>query len=150
VRLLSEHDVISVDEPVGEEALARRMPRDGSPIDEATGFLTFARDGAAFPWLSHASWFYAQMVRWGQASFDAGGLATARATYRPDLYRAALKPVGVDMPAANSKVEGMLRAATPVGSSGGRMLLGPDTFCDGRIFDPDDVSGYLARLRTFA
>jgi NitT/TauT family transport system ATP-binding protein len=142
VRLLSHADAIGQDEGRLAAGLAqRRAPGDPA---EATGFLTFARHGASFPWLSHASWFYSQMVRWGHASFDTAGLAAARATYRPDLFRAALAPLAVDLPAANSKVEGQLRAATPVGSSGGRLLLGPDTFCDDRVFDPDDVPGYLA------
>ena len=54
------------------------------------------------------------------------------------------------MPAANSKVEGMLATATPAGSTGGRLMLGPDAFCDRRIFDPDDVEGYIAGLQTKA
>ena len=36
--------------------------------------------------------------------------AIARDTYRPDLYRAALKPLGVALPGANAKVEGALTA----------------------------------------
>lgn len=147
VHLLARADAIGVDEAVLAAGFARRAALDDKA--QSTGFLTFARNGASFPWLSHASWFYTQMVRWGQTAFDAAGLATARATYRPDHFRAALKPLGVDLPAANSKVEGMLRAPTAVGSSDGRLRLGPDTFCDGRIFDPDNVADYLASLPRF-
>ena len=57
--------------------------------------------------------------------------AIARDTYRPDLYRAALKPLGVALPGANAKVEGALRRATPVGSAGASLTLGPDGFFDG-------------------
>ena len=64
--------------------------------------------------------------------------ATARDTYRPDLYRAALKPLGVALPGANAKVEGALRIPTPVGSAGASLVLGPDGFFDGEVFDPDD------------
>ena len=64
--------------------------------------------------------------------------------YRPDLYRAALKPLGVALPGANAKVEGALTAATPVGSAGASLVLGPDGFFDGEIFDPDQIERYIA------
>lgn len=99
--------------------------------------------GATFPWKSHALWFYTQMVRWGHVAHSAATEAIARETYRPDLYRAALKPLGVALPAANSKVEGALKAATPVGASGAALMLGPDGFFDGRTFDPDRVGDYI-------
>jgi len=80
-------------------------------------FIPLAR-AATFPWKSHALWFYSQMVRWGQVAHSAANAALARDTYRPDLYRAALKPLGVALPGANAKVEGALTGATPVGSAG--------------------------------
>lgn len=73
---------------------------------------------ANFPWKSHALWFYTQMVRWGDVAHTPENLAIARDCYRPDLYRAALKPLGVALPGANAKVEGALKTATPVGSAG--------------------------------
>ncbi|TJV19012.1 MAG: nitrate transporter, partial [Mesorhizobium sp.] len=85
-----------------------------------------------------------QMVRWGQVKYSAAHMALARDTYRPDLYRAALKPLGVALPGANSKVEGALASATPVGSAGASLVLGPDGFFDGQIFDPDEVDAYIA------
>ncbi|WP_189644467.1 CmpA/NrtA family ABC transporter substrate-binding protein [Mesorhizobium sp. M9A.F.Ca.ET.002.03.1.2] len=106
-------------------------------------FLSFDK-AANFPWKSHALWFYTQMVRWGQVKHSAAHMALARDTYRPDLYRAALKPLGVALPGANAKVEGALTAATPVGSAGASLVLGPDGFFDGRIFDPDRIDDYLA------
>ena len=105
-------------------------------------FVPLAR-GATFPWKSHALWFYTQMVRWGQVAHTAENEAVARETYRPDLYRAALKPLGVPLPAANSKVEGALKAPTPVGASGATLTLGPDGFFDGGLFDPDRVAEYI-------
>src|SRR5690606_32618933 len=68
-------------------------------------FLTFDK-AANFPWRSHSLWFYTQMVRWGQIEHSAANAAIARDCFRPDLYRAALKPLGVALPGANSKVEG--------------------------------------------
>jgi two-component system, oxyanion-binding sensor len=106
-------------------------------------FLPFDK-AANFPWKSHALWFYTQMVRWGHVAHTPENLAIARDCYRPDLYRSALKPLGVALPGANSKVEGALASATPVGSAGASLVLGPDGFFDGQIFDPDEVDAYIA------
>lgn len=105
-------------------------------------FMPLAR-GATFPWKSHALWFYTQMVRWGQVVHSPENEAIARETYRPDLYRSALKPLGAALPAANSKIEGALTAPTPVGASGATLTLGPDGFFDGGLFDPDKVDEYI-------
>lgn len=106
-------------------------------------FLPFDK-AANFPWKSHALWFYTQMVRWGHVAHTPENLAIARDCYRPDLYRSALKPLGVALPGANSKVEGALASATPVGSAGASLVLGPDGFFDGQIFDPDEIDAYIA------
>ena len=112
-------------------------------------FLPFDK-AANFPWKSHALWFYTQMVRWGQIGHSPANATIARDCYRPDLYRAALKPLGVALPGANAKVEGALKAATPVGSAGASLVLGPDGFFDGEIFDPDRIEAYLERQRAGA
>ncbi|TGP23009.1 nitrate transporter [Mesorhizobium sp. M1D.F.Ca.ET.184.01.1.1] len=106
-------------------------------------FVPFDK-AANFPWKSHALWFYTQMVRWGQLAHTPENLAIARDCYRPDLYRSALKPHGVALPGANAKVEGALKVATPVGSAGASLVLGPDGFFDGQIFDPDRIDAYIA------
>lgn len=105
-------------------------------------FVPFAK-AATFPWRSHALWFYSQMVRWGQVAHDKLNETIARETYRPDIYRAALKPIGVALPGANAKVEGALKTATPVGSAGASLVLGPDGFFDGNLFDPEKVDAYI-------
>jgi NitT/TauT family transport system ATP-binding protein len=92
-------------------------------------------------------WFYSQMVRWGQVAHTQEHAGIARETYRPDLYRAALKPLGIALPAANAKVEGALQAPTPVGSAGASLTLGPDGFFDGALFDPDELDAYIASQR---
>jgi NitT/TauT family transport system ATP-binding protein len=119
----------------------RLSMNDGRAMDDF--FVPLAK-AATFPWKSHALWFYSQMVRWGQVRHDARNEQLARETYRPDLYREALRPLGVALPSANSKVEGALKAATPVGSAGASLVLGPDGFFDGRVFDPDRLSDYIA------
>ena len=116
---------------------------DGDTVAVADFFVPHAK-AATFPWKSHALWYYTQMVRWGQVEASAANEAIARETYRSDLYRAALKPLGVALPGANAKVEGALKTATPVGSAGASLVLGPDGFFDGAIFDPDKVGEYIA------
>lgn len=139
---------------VGGTAATIRRALSGALVTEprATAratpdFLVFHDHAANFPWQSHALWFYSQMVRWGQTDYTTERADIARRVYRPDLYRTALSPTGADLPNASSKVEGALTRPTPVASRMGRMVLGPDGFFDGLPFDPDDVPGYLARLR---
>jgi NitT/TauT family transport system ATP-binding protein len=116
----------------------------GGDIRRAEDFFVPFAKAATFPWKSHALWFYSQMVRWGQVAHTPENAATARETYRPDIYRAALKPLGIALPAANAKVEGALRGPTPVGSTGASLTLGPDGFFDGALFDPDRLDQYIA------
>lgn len=124
-------------------ALSGRIRASGKILAVDDFFIPFAK-AATFPWKSHALWFYTQMVRWGQVRHDKSHGAIARETYRPDLYRSALRPLGVALPGANAKVEGALEVATPVGSAGASLTLGPDRFFDGALFDPDKIDAYIA------
>jgi two-component system, oxyanion-binding sensor len=118
--------------------------RRGAAAEPIPDFLVFHDHAANFPWQSHSLWFYSQMVRWGQIAYSASLAEKAREVYRPDLFRAALAATGVDLPRASAKVEGALRTPTPVASRNGAMILGPDGFFDGRLFDPDEIETYLA------
>lgn len=80
-------------------------------------FYIPAQHNATFPWVSHALWFYAQMLRWKQVEFNASHIAAVRSTYRPDLYRTALASLDPDIPAGDSKIE---------------------RFFDGQTFDPTE------------
>jgi nitrate/nitrite transport system substrate-binding protein len=64
-------------------------------------FHVFHRGAANFPWRSHADWFLAQMVRWGQAAPDINIQTVADRVYRTDLYRAAAREMGVACPDAD-------------------------------------------------
>jgi ABC-type nitrate/sulfonate/bicarbonate transport system substrate-binding protein len=99
---------------------------------EVPEFLQYSSHHATFPWTSHALWFYTQMVRWKQLSASEGAAAAARATYRPDIYRQSLQPLGLSLPLSDNKVE--RTAGTGAGATG---------FFDGKTFDPDDIRGYL-------
>jgi ABC-type nitrate/sulfonate/bicarbonate transport system substrate-binding protein len=142
-RLMARPEFLGLPPEMQMPILTGRLdPGNGGALEIADFFLPFDK-AANFPWKSHALWFYTQMVRWGQVAHSAANAAIARECYRPDLYRAALKPLGVALPGANSKVEGALARATPVGSAGASLLLGPDGFFDGQTFDPDLVDDYV-------
>tara|TARA_R110002124_G_scaffold1797_17_gene11587 strand:- start:48091 stop:49293 length:1203 start_codon:yes stop_codon:yes gene_type:complete len=97
---------------------------------------------ANFPWQSHALWFYSQMVRWGEVGFSPTMASQAAATFRPDLYRAALAPLGVALPAANVRLEQTLSARLVDG-----LAMGPEGFFDDRIFDPAQLQDYIESQR---
>jgi len=138
---------------VPAETIARGLSgqlvrRRGDAVTEIADFLVFHDHAANFPWQSHALWFYSQMVRWKQTHYSAELAAKARQVYRPDLYRVALGGIGIDLPRASAKVEGALKTATPVASRNGTIILGPDGFFDGRLFDPDEMEAYIASFGT--
>lgn len=115
-------------------------------VDKGTAaddFLHFYHRAANFPWQSHALWFYAQMVRWQQVTLSEDATRRAKATYRPDIYRRALRSAGVALPGASSKVEGALQAPIHIPAQGGQLVLGPDGFFDGVAFDPDRLESYI-------
>jgi ABC-type nitrate/sulfonate/bicarbonate transport system substrate-binding protein len=125
-------------------ALSGKIGIGGGQVIAVDEFFVPLAKAATFPWKSHALWFYSQMVRWGQIGHTPQNEKIARETYRPDIYRAALEPLGVALPGANAKVEGALERATPVGSAGASLVLGPDGFFDGSLFDPDQIDAYIA------
>ncbi len=102
-------------------------------------------DGAAnFPWKSHALWYYSQMVRWDEVEASPANAAKAAATFRPDLYRAALAPLGVSAPAEDYRKDGDQAAPHQIATLDGTMTLGPNRFFDGAIFDPAALDAYIA------
>jgi NitT/TauT family transport system ATP-binding protein len=123
-RILAQPERIGVDAEVVQRTLDGRLKisPDGT-IRESSRYLLVGREGAARPDPMQAAWLYAQMVRWGQASFSPEALGTARAVFRPDLYDAALGR------------EGTLNE-TP-GAIGA--FAGPP-------FDANDIAGHLAAL----
>lgn len=92
-------------------------------------FIVLNRQGATFPRIPHALWFYSQMVRWGQVEASAEGAAAAAATARPDLYLRALSGLAHFVPPDH-----------PQSMSSG----GEDGFFDGKPFDPAQLDAYIA------
>lgn len=141
--ILSRPNYLGVSAELLERGLSGRL-HVAPEVDVLVEDFLIPHDRAAtFPWASHALWFYSQMVRWGHVPHSTANARRAEASYRPDLYRSAIAPLGVPVPSANSKVEGALRRPTPVGVTRGTMHLGPDGFFDGRVFDPTDLDDYI-------
>ena len=68
-------------------------------------FHFMARHHATFPWVSHALWFYSQMLRWQQIEAAVDDINVVRGAYRPDIYRRALAPLKIELPATDTKIE---------------------------------------------
>ena len=129
----------------GSAALIRRAVSDrllfakGSVSIHVPDFMFQHREAANFPWTSQAAWLYAQMAKAGHVKADAADYACAQAVFRPDVYRAALRPIGVPLPGASAKLEGGIVDPTGVGTTQGRLIMGADRFFDGKQFDPDEL-----------
>lgn len=143
------------DEPANRAELAQMLSEDanvGAPFEVLKASLSgrpvlrpgeapveipdrhvFYRYTATFPWLSQGSWVGTQMKRWGQVPADADLNNVVRQVYRPDLYRAAVHGLDVAVPKHDWRVEGANDASD-------RSFVGPDSFLDNSIFDPEKVS----------
>lgn len=142
--ILARPDYLNMEADLIEPVLDGRIASGAGREIAVDDFFITAQKAATFPWQSHALWFYSQLTRWGLCSHSPRNAGIARASYRPDLYRQALQPVGTPLPGASLKVEGALVAPTPVGASSQGLVLGPDGFFDGERFDPDQIDAYIA------
>ncbi|MEK1886432.1 MAG: CmpA/NrtA family ABC transporter substrate-binding protein [Phyllobacterium sp.] len=99
-------------------------------VDTASPHLMkFWRDNASYPFQSHEAWFLTENIRWGKFAPDTDVKALVSKVNREDIWRDAAKALGVaasDIPASTSR--------------------GPETFFDGKVFDPDSPQTYLASL----
>lgn len=99
--------------------------------------IEFFGGAASFPWRSQGLWIAESLARTTGA--DRQRLrAAARSAFRADLFRSVLGPIGADLPGASEKLEGSLATQTAVASTLDQLVLGPDRFFDGRVFDPSD------------
>jgi len=91
--------------------------------------MKFWAGGVSYPFKSHDAWFITEDIRWGKFEPSTDVKALVDKVNREDLWREAAKSLGVvetDIPASASR--------------------GPETFFDGKIFDPADPSAYLSSL----
>lgn len=132
---------VYLDQPVEivVRALTGRI-ETGSKLFDLPDFFVPQEGAANFPWKSQALWYFSQMVRWGEAGMSAENAAEAAACFRPDLYRAALAPWGVELPKGDFKREGDVGERHAVDG----VMLGPNRFFDGKVFDPERLGAYVA------
>jgi NitT/TauT family transport system ATP-binding protein/nitrate/nitrite transport system substrate-binding protein len=94
----------------------------------------FFANAASFPWRSHALWFVRQMARWGYVETAAERAATA--IYRPDLWAHAARSLGLSVPEAEVKAEGVHGQAWTLPARPSEIGMGPDLFMDAARFEP--------------
>ncbi len=139
------------DEPVHAAAIAAILSREtyldmtaemilssvasGNDSANEAGSVLLAH-AAPVPWRSHALWMLREMARWGFLSVDLDFSAIANAIYRPDLYAIAAAQTGVSTPLVESKTEGTHHGTWALEARTTPITMGPDLFCDGRVFDP--------------
>ena len=134
--LLSRSAWLDVPSEVIDRALSGHLTISASgDTRNVQGFVEFHRGAANFPWRSQAKWIAAQVA--GRAGLDLrDAMERAARVYRSDLYRAAMQGSTAELPGASEKLEGTLTHSTAVASQSGRLILEPDRFFDGRVFDP--------------
>lgn len=144
-QILAAERYIGADAELLARSLTGRLILQPADVAASTpDFHVFHRYAANFPWVSHAMWLLAQMVRWGQVSAPLDLLATASSVYRPDLYREAARDLGLPTPSTDLKREGTHAGPWTLHSDGAAIAMGSDLFLDGRVFDPRNVLAYLA------
>lgn len=95
--------------------------------------LQFDARRIGFPWKSSIGWVAAQNAPFWKFNPDQARKLAAQSC-RTDIYRNALAPISGPLPLANEKIEGSLTIPTAVPGLHD-LVLGPDAFFDGRIFD---------------
>jgi nitrate/nitrite transport system substrate-binding protein len=101
----------------------------GKVVEQSPFVMKFWRDHASYPFQSHELWFLTEDQRWRHLPADLDTKALIAKVNREDLWREAAKAIGVpadQIPASPSR--------------------GPETFFDGKVFDPEKPSAYLASL----
>lgn len=102
---------------------------NGRVVENSGLEMKFWKDNASYPFKSHDAWFLTENVRWGKFAPDTDIKALVDKVNREDIWREAAKELGV--------------AAADIPSSASR---GPETFFDGKVFDPDNPQAYLDSL----
>lgn len=136
--MLSRPDFLDISPELIDRALSGRFVISGRGEQRSCdGYVEFFEGAANFPWRSQAKWIGSRLAQ----RFDldqAEAQATAAGVFRSDVFRTALQQTGADLPGASQKLEGAIRHPTAVASLKGGLILQPDTFFDGQIFEPLD------------
>ncbi len=112
--ILARAEYIGVAASVISEPLSGQMRLGRGRVSAVPDMVVFNRGDANYPWRSHAVWFLTQMIRWGQVRTPFDLAAVARRVYRPDLYRSAVGPLAIGVPAGDVRPESSLVAIDDV------------------------------------
>jgi nitrate/nitrite transport system substrate-binding protein len=102
---------------------------DGRKVENSPHIMKFWADFASYPYKSHDLWFLTENIRWGNFAPDTDIKALVGKVNRDDLWKETAKALGV----ADAQI--------PKTSS-----RGPETFFDGKVFDPEKPDAYLKSL----
>lgn len=138
--ILAQPDYVNAPAEVLDRSLRGEMViSPQGELRQVPDMIRFFDGAATFPWRSQAAWFAAQLAARHGLNLERS-LEAAKAICRTDLYRQNLRAAGADLPGASEKVEGSLQHPTAVASERGTMILPPDRFFDGQIFDPSSFT----------
>jgi len=101
----------------------------GRVVENSPHIMKYWKDHASYPFKSHDLWFLTENVRWGKFTGKEDFKTLIDKVNREDLWREAAKELNV--------------AAADIPKSTSR---GVETFFDGKKFDPENPSAYLASL----
>ena len=100
---------------------------NGKVVENSPFIMHYWAHHASYPFRSHDLWFLTEDIRWGYLPETTDTKALIDKVNREDLWRAAAAELGVtDIPPSTSR--------------------GPETFFDGKVFDPENPSAYLESL----
>lgn len=130
VEILARSEHLNLPAELIDPAISGQItPALGQSPVSVERFLLFDSQAAHFPWRSQAAWIAQHL------GADPEEVERVKSCFRTDIYRDVLGPIGADLPGGSEKVEGFMRHGTAVSSTRGHMILGPDAFFDGKIFD---------------
>jgi NitT/TauT family transport system ATP-binding protein len=133
---LARPEYLNLPSEMLDRAFSGRLVISKSGAERAVPqFIEFYKGAASFPWRSQAEWIGDALARRLGLDYEPA-LKAAREVFRSDLHRQALIGLPADLPGASSKLEGANDVETAVASESGHLLLQPNRFFDGRVFEP--------------
>lgn len=149
-RIMSGPAYLNTSPEIVARALTGMLDTGAGSIHHVPDYFITHASAANFPWKSHALWYYSQMVRWGEVPASPANAVIAAGSFRSDLYRAALAPMGVAVPLDDYKIDGERAVPGEISAQNGVLTMGPDLFFDGQVFDPNGMDAYIAKQRNNA
>lgn len=134
--ILAAPNYLNVPAEVIERSLAGNLViSQRGEMRHTPNYLEFFEGAATYPWASQVALIAARLA--ARAGLERkAAMEVARKICRTDLYHANLGPAGAVLPNVREKREGAITQPMAVATEAGQMILAPDAFFDGWIFDP--------------